>query len=647
MCGIAGLWSAVATPTPLNVLARRMADRLVHRGPDDAGEWSDEDRGIALAQRRLSIVDLSPAGHQPMHSASGRYVIVFNGEIYNHRELRAQLDAGAPREWRGHSDTEVLLAAIDAWGLDAALVATVGMFAFALWDRQDRRLTLARDRLGEKPLYYGRVGAGLAFASELKAIRALTPTAPAVDEDAVVLFLRHGYVPAPYCIYRGFRKIEPGCYETFQAPDRLPTATRYWSALEAARRGLATPLPGSEDELTERLDQLLRASVRGQMVADVPVGAFLSGGIDSSTVTALMQAESARPVRTFSIGFHEDQYNEAHHAAEVARHLHTDHTELYVTAQQALDVIPRLPAMYDEPFSDSSQIPTHLVCAMARRHVTVALSGDGGDELFGGYNRYLVGEAAWRRLRRVPPSVGALVAAAIDRVGETRWNRLGDALRPLAPARIPSNVGGKAAKLAAVLRAPHIEDVYERLISQWPEPARIALRGHEHSVVRAAMASIAAAPVEQMMYADLVTYLPDDILVKVDRAAMATSLETRVPLLDHRIVEFAWQVPLSMKVRRGIGKRLLRNVLRRYVPDRLIERPKMGFGVPIDVWLRCPLRDWAEDLLSERALSASGLLDVQRVRVAWHEHRDGRRAWQYPLWAVLMLQDWLRADARR
>jgi asparagine synthase (glutamine-hydrolysing) len=580
-----------------------------------------------------------------MASASGRYVIVYNGEIYNHRQLRAEIEARGAMDWRGHSDTEVLLAAIEACGLQGALERCVGMFAIALWDRRDRCLHLARDRIGEKPLYYGTVDGKFVFASELKAIRAITP-APALDHSALLLYLRLGYVPAPFCIYQGLRKVEPGSIVTVRNAGAQVETKRYWSALEVAQRahGQGAGVGKSDAVQVEALDRLLRQSIRDQMVADVPVGAFLSGGIDSSTITALMQTESTSRVHSYSIGFAEAEYDEAPHAKRIAQHLGTDHTELYVTSQQAQDVIPRLPAMYDEPFADSSQIPTFLLCQLARRSVTVALSGDAGDELFGGYNRYTMTQHVWQRINTLPASARGAVAALIDALGPHAIDALAAPARMLMPRTVPKNVGGKAIKAAEVLKMSSIDDVYLRLVSQWPEPALLSPGGREPPLVDAFMRSAPGSDVERMMFADLMTYLPDDVLVKVDRAAMATSLETRVPMLDHRVVEFALGVPLDMKLRNGTGKWILRQVLARYVPPALFERPKMGFGVPIDHWLRGPLKSWADDLLEPASLRANGL-DPALITQAWHEHRSGRRDWHYPLWTVLMLQAWLRHDA--
>ena len=621
-----------------------MADAIRHRGPDDNGVWTDPHARIALAQRRLSIIDLSPAGHQPMVSASGRYVIVFNGEIYNFSTLRAELEtAGTAPAWRGHSDTEVLLALIEARGVRAALQAVRGMFAFALWDTHERTLVLARDRLGEKPLYYGRVGGSFAFGSELKALRAHPEWNAPVDRGALALFMRHNYVPAPYTIHEGIRKLPPGQMLTLAWGTKEPVVEPYWSARAAAEAGFRTPSNRSHAALTDALDALLRDAVAGQMVADVPLGAFLSGGIDSSVVVALMQAQSPRPVKTFTIGFTEEGYDEAVHAAAVARHLGTEHTELYVTPREAMAVIPRLPSIYDEPFADSSQIPTFLVSQLARQHVTVSLSGDGGDELLGGYNRYLLGKDLWQKLSLLPTGVRTAFARMVKAISPRTWSALMKPLMPLAPSRYRVGLpGDKLHKLADVVSHADLDSLYRDLVSHWRSPGEIVLGGAEYPTLLSQTRDLPIDdPVARMMFLDLVTYLPDDILVKVDRAAMAVSLETRVPLLDHRVVEFAWQVPMASKVDARGTKQLLRSVLDRYVPAALIDRPKMGFGVPIDSWLRGPLRDWAEALLDPARLKREGYLDPQPIRASWEQHLSGQRDWHYPLWDVLMFQAWL------
>jgi asparagine synthase (glutamine-hydrolysing) len=654
MCGIAGFLQApswlVAESSESHVVA--MATAIAHRGPDDADAWCDAGSGIALSHRRLAVVDLSAAGHQPMHSHDGRFVIVYNGELYNTSEVLAELEHRAGGvAWRGHSDTEVLLEAIAAWGVKEALRRVIGMFAFAVWDRQDRRLTLARDRVGEKPLYYGRFGGTLLFGSELKALRAHPAFRAEVDRDVLALYVRHGYVPSPYSIYRGVSKLPAGCFAEFATGASEPRIESYWSAREIALGGLASPLQGTEDSLVGELESLLKQAVRGQMEADVPLGAFLSGGIDSSTVVALMQAQSSRPINTFTIGFAEAEYNEAEHAKAVASHLGTHHTELYVTPDEARAVIPLLPQIYCEPFADSSQIPTYLVSQLARRHVTVALSGDAGDELFGGYNRYQIAQRVWRGLSRIPAPLRGAAAASMRALPPSGWDHVLKPLRFALPRQLRvQHPGEKVHKLAGVISLASLDDLYMRLISQWPAPEAVVPGAREPetplNTARTALREF-SQPLARMMYLDLVTYLPDDILVKVDRAAMAVSLETRVPLLDHRVVEFAWRIPPQLKLRGGRGKHLLRAVLERYVPRSLTERPKMGFGVPIDHWLRGPLRDWAEHLLDPGKIKAQGFFAVEPIRQAWAEHLGGQRSNQYPLWVILMFQAWLEHQHER
>ena len=637
MCGITGFVSAPAAADELTRVVRGMCGALVHRGPDDAGEWTDGDRGVAIGFRRLAIIDLSPAGHQPMISASGRYIATLNGEIYNFEELRRELrEHGLAPAFRGHSDTEVMLAAFDAWGI-AAVSRFNGMFAIAVWDREARALHLARDRMGVKPLYYGFVGgfAGSTFVygSELKAIRRHPDFGGHIDRAALQLYLRFMYVPAPFSIYEGISKVMPGTIVTLDPDARTTRTTVYWSARDAAIDGVRHRFEGSEEEASRELEALLRDSIRIRMVADVPIGVFLSGGVDSSLVTALMQAESVTPVKSFSIGFDDIGYNEAPHAAAVARHLGTEHTELTVHERDALDVIPKLAMMYDEPFADSSQIPTHLVSALARRHVTVSLSGDGGDELFGGYNRYFIGQRLFRWIARTPRSVRPAIGRTLTKFSTRMWDRL-------AP-----RLGERVHKVARALTANDIDAMYFELVSHWNRGQGTGDGGQVVPVLDRASWPPLDDPIERMMYFDQISYLPDDILAKVDRASMAASLESREPLLDYRLVEFAWRLPLSMKVRGGQGKRVLRRVLYRYVPPNLIERPKMGFGIPLGEWLRGPLRDWAEPLLDEAAIREHGLLDPAPIRATWEEHLAGRGDWNYHLWAILMLQVWLGAGA--
>ena len=637
MCGIAGFWSnRVDDETAVHTL-RCMTDALVHRGPDDSGAWCDPDAGVALGHRRLSIVDLSPLGHQPMASLSARYQIAFNGEIYNFRALRSELMAQGSM-FRGHSDTEVLLALIERHGLADALTRCTGMFAIALWDRELRTLQLARDRFGEKPLYIAQCGNGVAFGSELKAIRVHPAFREHIDPAALALFLRHGYVPAPYAIFDGVEKVLPGEIMTFSAPTWASrTREAYWSVREAATFGLAEPVDDDPTRNIDTLDALIRSVVRDQMVADVPIGAFLSGGIDSSLVVGAMQAESARPVRTFSIGFRESGFDEAPYAAAVAKHLGTEHTTMYVTAQDALDVIPRLPSIYNEPFADASQIPTTLLSSLARQHVTVSLSGDGGDELFGGYARYPMAQRTWSKLNRVPRPVRAAASGLVLAIAPEQWNL---ALKPTGLHAL-GITGDRLHKLAELFDAPTATEFYRDLVSAWRRPSDVVRNATEPpTALMEPFAGARGGLLAEMMLHDQVSYLPDDILVKVDRAAMAASLESRAPLLDHRIAEFAWRLPSHYWRRDGQGKWIVRQVLDRYVPRALVERPKQGFGIPLNEWLRGPLRDWADDLLSADALSRDGLFNVAPIVTAWSEHRSGARNWSPSLWSILMFQAW-------
>jgi asparagine synthase (glutamine-hydrolysing) len=649
MCGLAGFYTPAGLKGTGAVTLREMTEVICHRGPDDAGAWLDGEAGVALGHRRLSIIDVSPLGHQPMESPAGRYVAVYNGEIYNFHEIRAQLsDAGA--SLRGSSDTEVLLAAFEQFGMLETLRMTSGMFALAVWDRRDRALHLIRDRVGEKPLYYGWFDGTLLFGSELKALRAHPAWKGEIDRNALALYLRHSYVPAPYSIYAGVMKAQPGTITTFRAaqPGEAGTVQEFWSARDAVHAAIANPLEGSEAEIIEQCDASLRRTISQEMVSDVPLGAFLSGGIDSSLVVALMQAQSATPIRTFTIGFHEQEYNEANHAKAVAQHLGTDHTEAFVTAKDMLDVIPRLPAIYDEPFADASQVPTFLVAQLARRHVTVSLSGDGGDELFGGYNRYAWVPRIWPKLRFLPAAVRRTVAGAVTSVSPQGWDRMYGSVSAALPRSMRLKLpGDRVHKLAGILGSPSEHDLYHRLTSNWNDPSAVALGSTEPATALTTPARWLRSDnfVEQMMYLDTVSYLPDDIMVKVDRASMAVSLESRAPFLDHRILELAWRVPMSMKVRDGKGKWVLRQILDRYVPRALIERPKMGFGVPIDLWLRGPLREWAEALLAPDRLQREGFFDVDVIRRKWTEHLSGARNWQYPLWSILVFQAWLESQS--
>ena len=649
MCGLVGfLGGSVFADRNTISLVRGMADTIVSRGPDSEGAWLCSDGTVALGHRRLAILDLSPAGHQPMESASGRYVIAFNGEIYNHLELRRALDrASLSPTWRGHSDTETLLAGFSAWGVRHTIERCIGMFAFAVWDRDTRLLTLGRDRLGEKPLYFGWQGEGpgasFLFGSELKALKAHPAFCAEIDRGALSLLMRHNYIPAPYSIYKGISKLQPGSLLTVSLVQREPVISTYWSAAEVANKRKAT-FGGTAEEAADELEKLLKSAVGQQMAADVPLGAFLSGGIDSSTIVAVMQAQSNKPVRTFTIGFNEDGYDEAIHARAVAKHLGTEHTEFYVTPQQALDVIPRLPGLYCEPFADSSQVPTFLVSQLARKHVTVSLSGDAGDELFCGYTRYMSTARLWSRLSSIPREVRRVGARCLTTVSPEVWNRLLHPLRGGLPSSLrKANIGDKLHKGADILSFSDLESLYRRMVSLSQNPVAEVVRGIEPPTVlsgnQPSMAGLDA--MQRMMLLDTLSYLPDDILVKVDRAAMGVSLETRVPFLDHRVFEFAWSLPQSMKCRDGIGKWLLRQVLYRHVPRELIERPKMGFGIPIDAWLRGPLRDWAESLIGEERLRREGYFHSALIRQRWDDHISGRRNWHYYLWTVLMFQAWL------
>jgi asparagine synthase (glutamine-hydrolysing) len=646
MCGFTGIIDP--TTGSDTALLERMAATIAHRGPDGSGCWTDPRGGIGLAHRRLAIQDLSAAGHQPMMSRSGRWVLAFNGEIYNHLELRRSLEARGAPGWRGHSDTETLLACFEADGIEATLRASVGMFAIAVWDRETQTLTLARDRLGEKPLYYGWHAGTFLFGSELKALRAHPAFVAEVDRDALARFMRYGYVPAPATIHRGTYKLPPGTVlvvpmhdDGRAARDCLPRS--WWSMRETVERGLANPLRVDDEEASDLLEDALRRSIRDQLLSDVPVGAFLSGGVDSSTVVALMRDVASGPVRTFAIGFREQGFDEAAHAAAVARHLGTEHVELYVGADDALSVVPHLPTIFDEPFADASQIPTFLVSRLARRHVTVALSGDAGDELFGGYTRYFTAASIWRTASRMPAPVRRWVAGGLTSIQAEHWDALHGRMAPVLPGRLRAvRVGEKLHKLARTLGAARGHDTYREMLSHWRNPCELVPGADESrdSLTDASCWPATDALEHHMMALDTLGYLPDDILAKVDRAAMAVSLETRVPFLDHRIVELAWRLPLSTKIRGGEGKRVLKRVLHRHVPRELVDRPKMGFGVPIGAWLRGPLREWAEDLLEPGRLADEGLLAPGLVTRAWRQHLSGERDRSQHLWNVLMFQAW-------
>jgi asparagine synthase (glutamine-hydrolysing) len=644
MCGIAGFVEGKrrSSADELHVIASQMAARLSHRGPDDQGVWIDAQTGVGLGHTRLAIIDLSPAGAQPMMSSCGRFVLSYNGEVYNAPEMRAELEA-AGRPFRGHSDTEVMVEGFAVWGVRQTIERSIGMFAFAVWDRSARTLTLVRDRLGIKPLYWGHADSSLVFASELKALTAVPGWQGDIDRDALAAFLRYGYVPTPMSIYRGIEKLAPGTMLECGEDGKI-RRTAYWSLEEVAARGQASPLEVADEQAVEELEALLGDAVRRRMVADVPLGMFLSGGIDSSTVAALMQANSPRSIRTFSIGFHERAYDEAAQARKVAEYLGTDHTELYVTPAEAQSAIPKLQDIYDEPFADSSQIPTYLLSEMTRRHVTVALSGDGGDEVFAGYNRYGQGLALARMIRSLPKPMRQVMVGAMTAVTPGTW----DYVSLVVPTRMrPRLVGEKIHKLASIL----LEDpvgFHKRLITQWPEASHLVEGAAEpdESLYARAVRERFPDDVLWMQYIDTATYLPDDILTKVDRASMAVALEVRVPLLDHRVVELSWRLPQRLKLRGGKGKWVLRQIAYKYLPKNLLERPKMGFGVPIDQWLRGPLKEWAEDLFNTSPMRSDGLLRPEPIAAKWIEHLTGTRNWQHFLWNVLMFEAWRLKNQR-
>jgi asparagine synthase (glutamine-hydrolysing) len=641
MCGITGFWEFTSRiqAAEMRAVAQAMAASIEHRGPDGRGAWIDEMAGMALAHLRLAIIDLSPLGAQPMTSSNGRFVIVFNGELYNYKEMRRELE-GASIVFRGQSDTEVLLEACAHWGIRRAIEKCNGMFALAIYDRAARKLTLARDHIGIKPLYWAMMGGNFLFGSELKALRAHPSFVARLDRAAAASFFRFAYVPSPMTIYEGVHKLPPGHIMTVEN-DGSCAIVPYWSLAEVAANALTCRRRMADQEAVDGLERVLRDAVRRQMVADVPVGVLLSGGIDSSTVAALAQAQNTRRVRSFAIGFHVQGFDEATHAAAVARHLGTEHTELYVDAAMALDVIPRLPHMYDEPFADPSQIPTHLVSALTRRHVSVVLSGDGGDELFGGYERYFHALRLTRIPMAMPPALRRLLARALTQVPAQaldaavghlpRWLRL-------------QRLGTKLRKASAMMTEKGHDRLYRRLMSHWTEEDNPVLNAQEHRNVfwDDELAKRVPHFTERMQFIDSITYLPDDILVKVDRASMSVALEARVPLLDPRVAAYAWTLAPHQRVRRGIGKWVLRQVLYRHVPAALVDRPKMGFGAPVGEWMRGPLREWCEDLLSERSLRTGGILRPDVIRQRWREHLSGRVNWQYTLWDVLMFESWRR-----
>lgn len=638
MCGIVGFWDTSCNTQLEQFTASltKMRDTLTHRGPDGAGLWVDVKQGIGLGHRRLAILDLSEHGEQPMFSASGRYALIFNGEIYNHLEIKQKLEAAnLAHTWRGHSDTEIILAAFEAYGIEESLTQFVGMFAIALWDRQQNLLYLIRDRLGEKPLYYGWLGKHLVFGSELKSLKAHFAWQQAINAEAVNLLMQYTYIPAPYSIYEDIYKVMPGHMLVINQQQDVRDIA-YWQLKNVINQEYPTP---SVDNAISELERILKRSTGQQMLADVPVGAFLSGGIDSSTIAALMQAQSSRPIKTFTIGFDDPAYNEAEQAKLIAKHLGTEHTELYLNAEQTHKIIPQLADFYDEPFADSSQLPTYIVAKLTREHVTVSLSGDGGDELFGGYTRYLWTTQLWKRLAFLPYSIRSIIASLAHKLPVHRWDQIFALINKFLPKHLQQrHAGEKMHKAAHLCKSKNLLDAYKQLLTQWDVNAKANLLPDlSHDLQGKDFVS-------NMMYMDTMRYLPDDIMVKVDRAAMAVSLETRMPFLDHRVVEYAWSLPFDFKVRDAQNKWILRQVLNKYVPPQLYDRPKMGFGVPIHQWIRGPLQTWADDLLSKTMLNKHNLLDQKLLQNKWQEHKSGAGNWQHHLWIVLIFQSWYEAQ---
>ncbi len=647
MCGIAGFYAFkkdCSTEKGSEIL-KDMCDPIISRGPDAYGYWIDQDESVFLGHRRLSILELSDAGKQPMTSINEKFVVIFNGEIYNHLLIRQEIEKQTGTvHWRGFSDTETILAGFELWGIEKTIQKLIGMFAFAVWNTEDKSLTLGRDRIGEKPLYYGCLSDAeqniiLVFGSQLKSIRKHPAFNSEIDRNALSLYFRHNYIPAPYSIYKGIYKLEPGSLCVVSDSSSEVKIIKYWSAENVVQDKVLYSFEGTLNDAVSELDSLLNNAVKLQMISDVPLGAFLSGGVDSSTIVALMQSNSSRAVKTFSIGFTEEMYDEAKYAKRVAHHIGTEHTEMYVTPEQAMNVIQELPEIYDEPFSDSSQIPTYLVSKLAKTHITVSLSGDAGDELFCGYNRYSFTKKLWNNLNYLPLGVRSGLAQMISRVSPDKWDNLFNSFRFVNNHQ---NIGDKIHKASGILTSRTIEELYLGMISHWSSPCDLVLNSVEPYGIYKSYTSLfnVLDDVQKMMFLDTVSYLPDDILVKIDRAAMAVSLETRVPFLDHRVVEFAWSLPQKYKMNNGVSKLVLREVLYNYVPKNMIERPKMGFGVPLGDWLRGPLKPWAEDLISEDKIRKEGLLNYDLIKEKWDDHMSGRRNWSYQIWDVLMFQAW-------
>jgi len=656
MCGITGIFGNLRKDE-LAISVQKMSSTLTHRGPDDAGTWINEESGIAFGHQRLSIVDLSSVGHQPMMSPCGRFSVIFNGEIYNHLQLRDKLNASAYKQsWKGHSDTETLVSAFSQWGIEKTLEQLVGMFAIAVWDTRIKKLYLIRDRFGEKPLYYGWSNNTFLFGSELKALRSYKGFNNEIDRNVLSLYMQYMYVPSPYSIFKDVYKLDPGCILEIddsgkvQPPEQITSSVfnakgisiKQWYSLSKIAKNSQNNLIEDENEAIELLEKTLLESVQSQLISDVPLGAFLSGGIDSSVIVSLMQKVSKNPVKTFTIGFEESAFNEAIYAKDVAKHLGTDHHELYITASDAIEVIPSLPTLYDEPFADSSQIPTYLVSQLAHQSVTVSLSGDAGDELFGGYNRYLWGSRVWNKVKWIPPNLRSIVGGVIQKLPVSEWDKLGHSL----PNKYRvSSMGDKAHRMAHRLKTvKNLDDMYHSLVTEGYREESLVINDGlvlETKLDNYNIISSISESEQRMMLWDSLTYLPDDILTKVDRAAMGVSLETRIPFLDHRVAELAWRLPLEMKIKNGEGKWPVRQVLYKYVPRELIERPKAGFAVPVGQWIRGPLREWASDLLDEKRIQREGYFNPKLVKELWEQHLSGRHDWTPRLWAILMFQAWL------
>ncbi len=651
MCGIAGILGFHRQDlNGIETITKKMAKSIHHRGPDDNGIWIDSQNEIALVHNRLSIIDLTNAGHQPMSSHSNRFIIIFNGEIYNFFDLKSELEksskfGGTNFNWRGNSDTEILLASIEKWGIEIALSKTIGMFAFALWDKKDKKLILARDRMGEKPLYYGWHDGAFLFGSELKAFRAHPAFKREINRDAITLYLRHNYIPAPYTIYNKTFKLMPASYIEIDLISRQKNQSPklYWSLDKIISEKIANPFLGDDFEATLALDQLLKKTVQRQMISDVPVGAFLSGGIDSSLIVSVMQSISNNPIKTFSVGFLEAEYNEANFAKSVANHLNTDHTEIYITPKETFNVLPEIPTLYDEPFSDLSQIPNFLISKLAKEKVKVSLSGDGGDELFGGYTRYKTISNLWKKLSYIPMPLRNFMSNGLYLFNSMISNNHTSFAESYLPIKVKDFLN-KLQKAQGLLCQNNRNIFYRDFVSHLNNPELFVVEGTEPHTVLTSKTFEHDEIYDQMMALDMLTYLPDDILVKVDRAAMGVSLETRIPFLDHNIIEFAWSLPLSKKIRDGKGKWILRNLLNNYLPKNLTDRPKMGLGMPLDIWLRGPLSDWVESLLDEKKLNEEGFFNSYLIRQKWEEHKNNKKNWQYHLWDILMFQAWLEEE---